>query len=499
MRSRRSWLIALLALACAGPAWAQTQTGEAAAFWMGKAAEIVAQRKQQPAAMLQNVENLINVQALLQKYLQLLHEQRAQRLDLRLVEDARTDKQVGSPASQPGTTSLVSKGSVPGIFGFAVENGALTPSQEGTVITLRGGLIGWLDLVKKQGFIGAYDSDSALARQLRRVSYSFTLDTSQQVEKTEGRPSLDAIKDSFEDAARQIAGYSVRVAIYDRRDPRRKENRVAVDKLLAESQVLQSTDFLDDFFVSPHYKTWLQSSAKILTSPDLADADVERVLFVRLEQLAQLMRAEVPGFDVQTEGFIQAVDAYSRARVAIFDAIHQRPVVAVEYVRARPKDLPDRSTLRFIVEGQFGAWDTTGNMAWTYQHAGTVLTPDPTTIEGTRDFQLAAQFERALGSVKDCIAQATGIGRPVVGIAYLSQHLSSAATVTFAGHDYNVEPGWVHALQAKVTIPVKGSGVKIPVSVSIANRTELIQEKNIRGHIGLTFDMDVITAGFLKR
>jgi hypothetical protein len=499
MNARCGWVFAFVVLACAGPAGAQTQPTDATTFWRARAAEIAGHRAKQPVNLQEIIEKLINVQGSLEKYLQLLNEQRARRFDLRLVEDARTDKQVGSPASQPGTTSLVSKGSVPGIFGFAVENGALTPSQDGTVVTLRGGLVGWLDLVRNQGFIGAYDSDSSFVRALRRVSYSFTLDTSRQVEQSETRPSLDSIRTSFRDSARQITGYSARIALYDRRDPRRQENRAAVDKLLGESRVLESTDFLDPFFTSEDYSRWRDVTRRSLASALLADADVEAELFVRLEELAQLMRAKVPEFDRQMGSVIEALADYNRARIAVFDAIHQRPVVALEYVRARPRELPDRSTLRLIVEGQLGAWDTTGNMAWTFQHTGTVLVPEPSTIEGTRDFQLAAQVERALGSVKDCLAQGSGIGRPVIGIAYLSQRLSRSATVNFAGHDFSVEPGWVHALQARVTIPVKGSGVKIPLSVSIANRSELLKEKNIRGHIGLTFDLDVISAGLLNR
>ena len=48
--------------------------------------------------------------------------------------------------------------------------------------------------------------------------------------------------------------------------------------------------------------------------------------------------------------------------------------------------------------------------------------------------------------------------------------------------------------QAKLTIPVKGSGIKIPLSVTVANRTELIKEKEVRANIGITFDLDAIFA-----
>ena len=76
------------------------------------------------------------------------------------IEDARTDKQVGAPASAGGSTSLVSKGSVPAILAFAVENGALTQFASATTVTLRGNLVGWLDLLKNQDFIASYQDGS---------------------------------------------------------------------------------------------------------------------------------------------------------------------------------------------------------------------------------------------------------------------------------------------------------------------------------------------------
>jgi hypothetical protein len=50
-------------------------------------------------------------------------------------ENARNDKQTGSGSSSSGSTALVTKGAVPAIFGFAVENGALTRTDSGTTVT----------------------------------------------------------------------------------------------------------------------------------------------------------------------------------------------------------------------------------------------------------------------------------------------------------------------------------------------------------------------------
>ncbi|MGH9203167.1 MAG: hypothetical protein ACRD2A_18220, partial [Vicinamibacterales bacterium] len=158
-------------------------------------------------------------------------------------------------------------------------------------------------------------------------------------------------------------------------------------------------------------------------------------------------------------------------------------------------DLPDASTLRFIAEGQWGSrLDLTANAAWTLQHSGSVLLPEPRSIGGRRDFQAAAQLDVPLGSIEKRVAAGTGIGAPVLGVAYLSQKLTERAAVSFAGNSFTVDPGWIHVVQGKVMIPIKGSGMKIPLSLSYANRTELLEEKDIRGHIGLTFDMDVLSS-----
>ena len=50
--------------------------------------------------------------------------------------------------------------------------------------------------------------------------------------------------------------------------------------------------------------------------------------------------------------------------------------------------------------------------------------------------------------------------------------------------------------QLLFTIPIKGSGFKIPISLTFANRTEFVKEKEVRGNFGFTFDLDSILEKF---
>lgn len=471
--------------------------------WCAKIAAIVAIPKAELDRQ-SKVEELILLQGDNLGAFLLYAQAKAKSVDVRQLEDARIDKQVGSPGSSPGSPNAVSKGAVPAVLGFAVENGALTQAISGTSVTFRGNLVGWLDLLQNQGFIAAYEDDSRVVRQLRRVSYSFTLNTATGAKADTSSSGLgglspDAIREQIKRTGEQLTSYSVRVAIWDQRDPRATGNRAAVATMLDTKgrAFLNSIHFLDLALNSDDYsRKWIPETATILKDPALNAKQVEKLLYDRLELMRVFMSSRIDNFDEQVTKALLALEGFNQARVKIFQAMQKQPLIAFEYVNARDKVLPDLSTLRVIAEGQFGPRvDVTANVSWTLQGAGTVTSPAPEPFDGgLRSFVAAAQLEIPLKSINSTLLSTSGIGTPVFGIAYLSQKLTSKSAISFAGNSFTLEPGWIHAVQAKVTIPVKNSGMKIPLSLSIANRSDLIKEKMVRGHIGLTFDLDVLSA-----
>jgi hypothetical protein len=418
--------------------------------------------------------------------------------ELRLIEGTRTDKQLGSPATTAGSTSLVSRGPVPSILAFAVEHGALTQTSNATSATVRGNAVGWLDLLKEQDFISSYDDDSGAVRALRKISYSLTFNTETGAAPAEStRPDPAALKEQVRAAGRQLASYSVRLTLIDLRDPRRRENRASVAKFVDTTGVdlSNATMFLDPVLVSPDYDRWLSETQVALSAPGaMSKGDIERVLYQRLEALRLVMEKQIPNFAERVAGFVNAFNAFETARTGLFDMLQKKFVMAAELVRTRPVSVPASSTFRVVADGLLprGGWNITGNFAVTHQDSGTVLVPDPRETRGWRDLQLALQAERPLGKVDPC--SGGGVGRPALAFEYLLQDLREKATVSFGGHQFAVEKGRIHVAQAKVTIPMKGSGIKLPLSISFANRTELLKEKNVRGHIGMTFDLDALVA-----
>jgi hypothetical protein len=46
--------------------------------------------------------------------------------------------------------------------------------------------------------------------------------------------------------------------------------------------------------------------------------------------------------------------------------------------------------------------------------------------------------------------------------------------------------------QLGLNVPIKSLGMKFPVSVTFANRTELVKEKVVKGNFGFTFNWDTL-------
>ena len=114
-----------------------------------------------------------------------------------------------------------------------------------------------------------------------------------------------------------------------------------------------------------------------------------------------------------------------------------------------------------------------------------------------RDIQVAGQLQHTVGDI-------AGLGKGVATFAGYYQWMKEDALITIGPG--NVAPGSgivlpgtaakllgtkgnIGIIQGKLSIPVNDV-VKIPISVTWSNRTELINEKDIRGQVGLTFDLD---------
>lgn len=414
---------------------------------------------------------------------------------LAAIEQARTDVQPGATASASGTSSLVSKGSGPSYFAAAVESGAMTREASATTTTFQGNVVGMLDAVSSKGYSESFDDDAAFARFMRRLSFGVTIRNGEidpapvEEDEEEGGGGLtDAIRAQLEKADQRVEQVSIRAVVgRHRRDPRHASNADALTRLMAVQgqRLLEAFDVaLESLQISDEYEAWIANAVAELKTVPPAILPGEMVR--HLNALCDVAMQVDPQFREHAIVAYQAYAAFAAARNKVLDDIESRPLFAVEYVNGRRA--PRTSTVRFIAEAQKGRWDLTANVAVTAYHARP-LSDAP----WYRDVQLAAEAGRPLGNRFRRGQPGNGLGNAVLSFGFMYERLSESAAVTFGGRDLIAAAGNLYIGQVRITLPM-GSGVKLPLSVSVSNRTELLNEKQIRANIGFTFNFDAVAS-----
>lgn len=396
-------------------------------------------------------------------------------------EDARVDKQVGGSDSNAGSTSLVSKGSIPSILGYAVENGALARDVSGTTITFRGNPVGIVKALSNAGFIESYQNTDAGIRFLRRFSFALSFDTSR------GQPSNASGGGVFTGDRQQLSSYSLRCDIVNHRDPRDKTYNEAWHQLIAKDVLAlnEAIRLLDDALDRDvGFNAWhAAATAKVdaAAAGGTSAEDVEKLIRSELDKLASLPLSQEA--DSLAEAFAKSYKAFLQSRGNILALVAKGPIITFEYTNIRRVDAVDQSNFKLIAEGAFfhGRADLTANASLTILNK----IPAGTNLDRVQDIDLSGQLDVPLGEVQK-------IGSIVLSFSGKYKHMMQD-TMMASGMMADTK-GDIGVGQVKLTIPVKGTGVRIPISFTFANRTELIKENIVRGNIGITFDLDSIFA-----
>lgn len=386
------------------------------------------------------------------------------------IEEARVDKQVGGAATNSGATTLVSKGSTPSILGYAVEHGALTRMVNGTTITFRGNPVGIIEALGKAGFFESYSDDDSSTRFLRKLSFAFSFDT------TRGdQPG------TFTGDLNQLSSWGLRFDIQNKRDPRHHTYAKKWHDLIVGSGQALTQDHADLLLLIKKGKQldgWLATAQIALAKAK--EEEIEKVL-------EQQLFVELPKVPLTNEekalvrSLAKNVGDFLVGRDTLLAAVANGAIVTFEYTNTRKVTDPDLSNFKLIAEGSFfhGRADLTANASVTILNK----IPAGAKLDRFQDVDLSGQLDVPLGEVQK-------IGSVVLSFSGKYKHMMQD-TMMASGMMADTK-GDMGVGQVKLTIPVKGSGVKIPLSFTFANRTELVKEKFVHGNIGITFDLDSI-------
>lgn len=407
-------------------------------------------------------------------------------------EEARTDKQVEGGPENSGSTSLVVKGGAPTVLGFAVANGALTQSQSGTTYTFRGNPVGIVKLLQNKTFDESYleDENDPVTRFLKKTSFSVSFDADRGREPG-----------TFTADAQQVSAWSVRHEFVNERDPRHRRHQQTWARFLEQqgvnltATIAQTMQALTEVtgvqpganqvdraikFKDPALQAWFQETRDLVAAA--APGDVEATFKSQLDKFPVGSKLTTETRDV-IDRFAEGFSGYLQARRKLLDEIAKGKVITFEYTNNREVNAPDTSNFRFIAEtGVFGGKaDLTGNASFTIHNAR------PAGGAGrVRDFQFAGQLDMPF--------KVERVGSFVFSFAGKYERVMGDATAL----DGTVLPGTkgdIAVGQFKLEVPFI-AGLRLPLSLTFANRTELVRESEVRGNFGFTFDMDKILARF---
>ena len=392
-----------------------------------------------------------------------------------LAEDASHAKNVSGSNPSSGTTALVSKAAVPAIFGFAVENGALTRATNGTTVTFTGNPVGIIQSMAKKGFIDSFQNQDDFTAFLRKLSFGLSFDTSRG-----DQPGI------FTGDRQQLSGFSFRYNILDQRDPRhpRYTRRwQEITRKQATKLAVSLNNFVKNLDTSPdpRFTAWLDETNTALTGKTTYEG-IEAVLEIQFQKLADI---KTPELDALVNAVATDLEDFTRERNDILDEISNGWIATFDYNNDRPVGSPSLSNFRFLAEkGAYnGSLDFTGNASLTVYNSRPTI---PNT-QRLRDFRFAGQIDVPIGDVAKT-------GKFLLSFAGRYERLLNDEPIE--GSTAVIKKGDIAVGQLKLTIPIRGTAFKIPLSISFANRTELIKEKEVRGNFGVTFDLDSILAKF---
>jgi len=409
--------------------------------------------------------------------------------------EARTIKQLGATPGSGGSTSLAMNGLVPDILGIAVESGAINGDISGTTVTFRATPAGVVKALQGKGLVeinGDY-ANSTAARMASRISFAASFDTSKG--SAPGTLTADS---------RQLTGWSARAELVNHRDPASGEYAAVWKGLLRNDQAYTAAvDAINAALAAwPAFTAWqngLEADvAAGVEGPFARDHNVaaaggrfRTVLetnFAKLEKLPAMPDAVLKALD----GYVAQLTLVQRAIDGVYTFVGKGDLITVDWSTARSAMLPDLYTATGIWEAAFGAARRTD---FTLNVVLNLYRSVPAGAQHQlKSVEVTGQFDHPLGSL---------LSLPAATLT-IAGRLSHLPNDTVASADSSspaavAARGTIGVVQAKITIPVKGSGVKIPLSITASNRTELIKEKDVRASFGFSFDLDPLLGGLFEK
>ena len=406
----------------------------------------------------------------------------------------RADIQAGASSGSSGTTSAVLNPLLPAIFGMAFEDGAITRSVSGSTITLKVAPAGLVCAAQPLAAAAVARRDEEVCRTFwRRVGVTASFDM------TRGEKSAQL--DDLQTLNNQFAALTVRAEVLNLRratGPRYigmfqgefnswKQKATALAAIERDTPEIEKAKALVE-----------ERLLALVKMPDWKTKTADR----RAEEIKAIVKTAATGVAVPETQAAKVRDAWLealRADRALQNAVANAPVLTAEYAFERP-DLATEPIGDVVPEGIrppnlhsvraiYAQGLTKTSLDFTANVSASWFADVRPGMPGSfRDIR--AGFE---GTFR--LRDLSNYGAPSLSFAalyiYLHQEPLGLGLIAFNDAEVN-KPGHIGVFQAKLEFPTANNAMRIPLSFTYSNRTELIDETDVRGQIGISFNLDAL-------
>jgi hypothetical protein len=428
--------------------------------------------------------------------------------------EKRTDEQTTAPSGASGSTSAASKGSVPWLLGLAEEYGGLTESTSGSVSTFKGNVTNIIKAVDKKNFETSYNAwpNRPMLAAVEKASFSIGFNTGTSGSSTSTSPNPSGFNSA-----------TAHIDIYNHRDPRDKRWSTDWQNVLNKDPngnvPIAAAKLNLGLAKGPEYQAWQQDELALITSLvnyQKATTDPQTTKDSKISDTLKQM-ADDYGKDICTPGlksnetkqlftgYSEAYAHYSKNEQAVVDEINNSPVFSFEYTFTNqgsvqlPKSTtqtyaigtiaPNLSNFNFIYQGSLSK--TKSGLQLTANASATLYTNASSQLKLTpvRDFKLTTELDIPVPAL-------AGFAKSTISLSALYQDLlqeplGQQVTVNSVAVS---NTGNVVLGQAKWTFAAGTSGISFPVSFTASNRTTLIKETDVKGTVGISYNLDNLFA-----
>ena len=445
---------------------------------------------------------------------------------------AATNQNGGAPTAS-GSTNLVSKPTTTDFISMAAESGAFTDTLNGTTMTIQANGLGLIKYFDNQPVFQRWESK--YADLIQPLTFTVTLNVAQNGSTTAATagsanaatpPSIASVLLPTNNASFSSVG--VNYAVYRPYNPQDKNFRKNWDAALTSNQsaldaaaavIQQNAQTLAPNIEASKQQTEQQKAQwhKAATDAEAAfdahkggdDKNFEKFVaaYTQYENaFMDALLASSPDAPKNVLELNKALDAFRDVVYTVLDKARGTPLATLSYLYSTPQDKPATHSFTAVLSYLFKGDDPKKRTALTGAQLTANFTaaiyaslPAGAAYGRLRDFQLSGEFDKPFGGTPDeprGTWSLAGYGQyqydPTV-LNITAGNLVPGTNIPLPG-DAQVllgTAGWLGVAQGKLTINLK-KGLSIPVAVKWSNKTDLLKGDDVRGQVGLSYDLSAL-------